>query len=145
MVPMQLGVTAEIDVLKNAVIAGVAMGVIYDLFRIIRRTLGREAVTFVCDLLFTLMFSAAFFTVSLALTDYLRGFVLIGMLAGAAMWCLTVGRAVTWLVTAVLQFISGKIVVPVIVCVYKICKHIYTKIVGNTINLRNVKKISQST
>ena len=145
MVPMQLGVYAEIDVLKNAIIAGVAMGVIYDLFRIIRRTLDREAVTFVCDLLFAMMFSAAFFTVSLALTDYLRGFVLIGMLAGTAMWCFTVGRAATWLVNAVLQFISGKLVVPVIVCVYKICKQVCAKIVGNTINLRNAKKISQST
>lgn len=93
MTPMQLGTAAELEILRDSVIAGVLMGVVYDAFRVIRHTVGLRAVWFVCDLVYALFFGAAFFVFSLDETDYYRGFILFGMLAGASMWSATAGRA----------------------------------------------------
>ncbi|MCR5122689.1 MAG: spore cortex biosynthesis protein YabQ [Ruminococcus sp.] len=89
---MQLGTAAELDILRDSVIAGVLAGIVYDVFRVIRHTLRFAAVRFVCDLFYALLFGAAFFVFSLDETNYYRGFILFGMIAGAVMWCFTVGR-----------------------------------------------------
>ena len=145
MIPMQLGAQAEIEVLVYSLTAGVFMGVVYDFFRVIRRLFAGRTVTFICDLIFMVIFSAGYFTVSLAQTDYLRGFVLAGMIAGAAMWCYTIGRAAVWLVTLILGFFIKQLLSPMFVLVNKICKQSYFKTVGNAINLQKAKKIPQST
>lgn len=108
MTPMQLGAAAELEILRDSLIAGVLMGIAYDPFRVIRQTVKLSAVGFVCDFLYALLFGAAFFVFSLDETGYYRGFVLFGMLAGAAMWSFTAGRAVTALMKLLLS-ITGKI------------------------------------
>lgn len=145
MIPMQLGTSVEPEVLRNAAAAGVLAGVVYDLFRVIRRLIPHRAVEVICDLIYTVLFSMIYFTVSLALTDYLRGFVLLGMAAGAVMWCLTVGRGAVFVITLAIKGIIGIMLKPAFVLLNKICKHSHFKTVRNTINLQKLKKISQST
>ena len=97
MTPMQLGTQAELDILGLAVTAGAAMGLIYGLFQIVARLLNFAAVRLICDLTYTLMFGAVYFVFTLAQTNYLRGFVLLGMIGGAAGWpAPRRGRASRW-------------------------------------------------
>ncbi len=105
MTPMQLGTAAELDILRDSVIAGVLAGVAYDVFRVIRHTLKFAAVGFVCDLIYALLFGAAFFVFSLDETNYYRSFVLFGMIAGAAMWCFTAGRLLSAAAERIIAFI----------------------------------------
>lgn len=118
MTPMELGTAAELDILRDSLIAGVLMGMVCGVFRVVRLLAGRPAVGFVCDLLCALVFGAAFFIFSLDETNYFRGFILFGMLAGALMWCATLGRLLTGLMAKLLGFpiaaavfIAGKSVV----------------------------------
>ncbi|MBQ1538268.1 MAG: spore cortex biosynthesis protein YabQ [Ruminococcus sp.] len=145
MIPMQLGTGVEPEVLRDAAAAGVLAGVVYDLFRLIRRLFPCKAVEVICDLLFALAFSLMYFTVSIALTDNLRGLVLFGMAAGAVMWCSTAGRGIVWLAALIIKGIAGKIARFCFVLLNKFSKHLYSKTVRNAINLQKRKKISQST
>lgn len=119
--PMQLGTEAELELLKNAVILGVMMGVVYDLFRVIRHTLPAAAVRFACDLLYSLSFGAVFFVFSLSQTGYYRGFLLAGMLAGTVMWSATVGKALSFAaekLIAAVTYLPARLIVG---SVHKIC------------------------
>lgn len=89
---MQLGAAAEIEILRTAAAVGIFLGIIYDVFKALRLTVKRYAAVIFCDIAFTLIFGAVYFVFSLSQTDDLRGFVLTGMLAGTAMWCMTLGR-----------------------------------------------------
>lgn len=145
MTPMQLGAAAEIEILKAAVIAGVFMGALYSLFSVVRKTLRIKCVGFVCDLLYALAFGAVFFVFSLALTDYLRFFVLAGMAAGAAMWCATLGRLIVWALCGILDFLGKRLVLPVLDKVYKTVTTLGGKFVECHTNYKNRKKMAQST
>ena len=142
---MQLGTNAEIEVLKISLTAGIAFGVVYDILAVLRRLLPGRAVTFVCDMFYALLFAAGYFTVSLALTNYLRGFVLTAMLAGAAAWHFTAGRGAVWLISRTVSLAVRKILLPPVVSVYKFGRQICVKTVGNAINSLKSKKITQST
>lgn len=134
MTPMQLGSAAETQILGLAVTVGVFMGVIYDLFKIIRHTVKLKAVRFICDFIYALMFGAVFFVFSLAQTNYIRGFALLGMIAGAAMWSFTAGRLCVFIICAFLDFISGKIVVPILAFINKTAGRIGRSFVKNCTN-----------
>ena len=112
MTPMQLGTAAEIEILRDSLIAGVMLGAVYDIFRVIRRIVRLPAVGFVCDFFYALIFGAAFFVFSLDETNYYRGFILFGMLAGAVMWIVTVGRALSALAAGIITFFIHLAAVP---------------------------------
>lgn len=145
MTPMQLGAEAEIEILKAAVAAGVFMGAVYSLFAVVRKTLGIKTVGFICDLIYALMFGAVFFVFSLALTDYLRIFVLIGMAAGAVMWCMTFGRLIVWAVCGMLNGLGKWVLLPALDKVYKTVTIIGGKFVECHTNYKKRKKMAQST
>ncbi len=140
MIPMQLGTETELIVLRDSIVIGAAMGVAYDIFRVIRRLISRRAAEVVCDFVYTLIFSFVFFTASLAMTDYLRGFILAGMLIGAALWCASIGRVVVFAVTAVLRG-AGRIVKKILISpIVKICRCIAHKFRQSAINLKKSEK-----
>ena len=118
MTPMQLGTAAELEILRDSVIAGVLMGAVYDIFRVARHVVKLSAVRFVCDFVYALLFGAAFFVFSLDETNYYRGFILFGMLAGTVMWTATIGRLLSAAAEKIIAFFIhlaavfiGKIVV----------------------------------
>lgn len=142
---MQLGAEAEIEVFKAAVVAGVFMGAVYSLFAVIRRTVKIKCAGFFADLFYALIFGAVFFVLSLALTDYLRMFVLAGMTAGTVMWCMTFGRLIVWTACGILDALSKRVISPAMDKAYKIVTGIGGKFVECHTNYKNRKKMAQST
>lgn len=145
MTPMQLGTDAEIEILKTAAVAGVFMGMLYDMFAVVRKTLRIKCISFICDLLYALMFGAVFFVFSLAMTDYLRLFVLTGMAAGAVMWSMTFGRLFVYLLCGILNGFGKWVALPVLDNVYKTVTAAGRKIVKTHTNYKNRKKMAEST
>ncbi|MCD8095122.1 MAG: spore cortex biosynthesis protein YabQ [Ruminococcus sp.] len=130
MTGMQLGVDAEIEVLKNSLLIGVFLGVLYDLFKIVRRTLDLKAATFLCDLLYALMFGSVYFVFTLAQTDYVRGFVLAAMLLSAAAWSFTAGRLYVFLTVKLLNFAAKVITMPIFALFHKTKAVLNRKVCG---------------
>ncbi len=120
MTGMELGTQVELEVLKAALTAGVFMGIIYDLFKIVRFTVNRRVVIFLCDFLYVLMFCAVFFVLSLAQTDSVRFYLAFGMLAAAVVWCNTLGRLLVFIVTRITGAAARIISYPVVALLYKI-------------------------
>ncbi|MGN0633850.1 MAG: spore cortex biosynthesis protein YabQ [Oscillospiraceae bacterium] len=145
MTPMQLGVQAETEILRLAVTAGVFMGIIYDALKIVRRMFDKAAVDFLLDFLYAIMFGAVFFVFSLAQTDYVRGFVLFGMLFGAAAWSLTVGRLIVFLITGIFKIFDRLIFSRAVGSINKTAAKISGRFVKNSPNLENPKKITEIT
>ena len=145
MTPMQLGTDAEREVLAAAVVTGLALGVLYSLFAVIRRTLKSRAVTFSADLLYTIIYGVVFCVMSLALTDYYRFFVLAGMLLGTAGWCLTAGRLLVWLLCGIVGAAVDHLILPLIDKAYKLVTAVGVKFVESHTNFKNRKKISEIT
>ena len=142
--PMHLGTFAELELLKNAVIAGVLLGVVYDFFRVIRHTSRSRAAGFVCDLLYSLLFGAAFFVFSLSQTGYYRGFLLVGMIAGAAMWSATVGKALSVAAERIIDLILGHLLFPVMSSLGKSIQKSADKIVHIQPKFKIRKKIEKT-
>lgn len=142
--PMQLGTETELGLLANAVAVGVVMGVVYDLFRVIRHTLSFRAVTVVCDLAYALSFGAVFFVFSLSMTGYYRGFLLAGMTAGAAMWCYTAGRGLSRLAELIIGTIWKYLISPVIGILHKPAELICECVGKIRLKLQKVKKIEKN-
>lgn len=140
MIPMQLGTETELAVLMDAIVIGTVMGAVYDIFRVVRRLFGCRAVEIVCDLIYTLLFSFVFFVASLAMTDYLRGFILGGMLVGAVLWCESVGRAAVYVVTKILRCAGRAVKAVLISPIVKICRYIANKFVQIAVNLKKSEK-----
>lgn len=145
MTPMQLGTETEIQIFTVAVTAGVFLGIIYGLFKLVRRAIPVKAVCFICDLVYALMFGAVFFVFSLAQTNYIRGFLLAGMLAGAAMWHFTFGRLFIFIISAVGRFLSDKIIAPIFKLMHKILAGIGKPFVKFAQILKNKKIYVKST
>jgi hypothetical protein len=136
MTPMQLGTAAETEIFGLAVTAGAFLGLIYGLFAVIRSTLKLKAVCFICDFLYAVMFGAVFFVFSLAQTGYVRGFILVSMLAGAVMWHFAIGRFGVRLISAVLNAVLRKTVMPIMGLIHKTSSVIHTRFVKNYTNLK---------
>lgn len=141
MTPMQLGTQAELDILGLAVTAGAAMGLIYGLFQIVARRLNFAAVRLICDLTYTLMFGAVYFVFTLAQTNYLRGFVLLGMIGGAAGWHFAIGRFAVRGAAAVF----GAAAKPAVRSMHKISAKSRRMFVKKYPNSEKSKKVQKST
>lgn len=142
---MQLGTGAELEVMRLAAQAGIFLGIIYDLFKVVRRTIKLRAAEFLSDLVFALMFGSVFFVFSLSQTNYLRGFIFIGMAAGAAMWSLTVGRLLTFLLTKTIGLCCTAVTVPVFALINKIKPAFLKMFVKIKPKSENLKKMPKST
>ncbi len=141
MTGMQLGITAETEVLKNAVASGCLLGAVYGIPAVVRRLCGSRLLWFVCDLLYSAVFGAVYVLFTLSQTGYYRGFVLAGMLAGMLLWHISAGRLLVFAGCAAVN----RLVKPLMVGIYKICRKISVKTVKGHTNFRMEKKMSQST
>lgn len=144
MTGMQLGTGQELEVLRSAAAVGIFMGAIFDLFSIIRKCTGSGIATFICDFIYALMFGTVFFIFSLSQTNYIRGFILFGMFAGAAAWCATAGRIVSAAVYGALRFISETFICPTIGFIHKIGRLLSRLFVKIGRKLKNAKKFRKT-
>ncbi|MBP1543545.1 MAG: spore cortex biosynthesis protein YabQ [Oscillospiraceae bacterium] len=81
-----------IDCFMTAFVCGALFGIVYELFRIIRRILPVMAVTFVCDVCFFICAGFFVFNLSLYLGNYVRIYTILGFGAGVFSYIQTVGR-----------------------------------------------------
>ena len=90
---MQLGLELETQLFLLSVLIGFAMGAVYDIFRMVRiATRSGRILTFVCDVVYTVLFWFVLFTFCTGLTGQIRVFALFGMLTGAVMERLSLGN-----------------------------------------------------
>ena len=90
---MQLGLELEPQLFLLSVLIGFAMGAVYDIFRMVRiATKSGRILTFVCDVVYTVLFWFVLFTFCTGLTGQIRVFALFGMLTGAVMERLSLGN-----------------------------------------------------
>ncbi len=90
---MELGLELETELFLLSVLVGFGMGAVYDIFRMLRITAKHGKVfTFVCDLIYTLVFWFVLFTFCTGLTGSIRAFALTGMLIGCVMERVSIGN-----------------------------------------------------
>lgn len=90
------GISLEIRLLLGAVLLGLLLGAVYDVFRALRLSFKHHSATvFAEDVLFSLIFWISFYSYSTELCrGEIRFFVLAGTAIGFALYLLTLGRIV---------------------------------------------------
>lgn len=83
----------QLLVIQYAAMAGAALGVLYDIFRIMRWNSGSRWTELVLDFLFSAVSAGVLFVLATAVTQLqLRGFLLLSFAAGWGLWNLLPGR-----------------------------------------------------
>ncbi len=100
---------AQLSVVLTAVASGMIMGLYYDLFRIIRKTVrcGKVAVT-IQDMFFWITSAAAIFYQSIVLNGgYVRVLFVITVLISWVLYLMTVGKLTMFMVNSVLKLLKS--------------------------------------
>ncbi len=102
-----VGVMDELKLFGLAALVGAVVGAVYDLLRVLRITFPhRFAAVFAEDLLFTLFFGMVYFCFSVEMLEgELRLYILVGMLAGFAIYLMSLGRIISGIFRAVANVI----------------------------------------
>ena len=100
-----LGAALEWKLLFGAIILGLLLGALYDVFRALRMSLKHNpAVVFVEDFLYVMIFALSFYSYCTELCrGQMRLFVLAGMLAGFAVYLMTLGRIISKIVAKAVE------------------------------------------
>lgn len=111
---MGLEISAQVSELFYAAGLGIGLGVLYDVFRLVRIVFGRRAgVTATADLLFCLFAVAALFFFNLTfLSGIIRWYVLCGTAGGAVLYFLSVSRLIIYaggMLVEKAAFLAGRI------------------------------------
>lgn len=101
------GVSLELRLLLLSFVLGTVFGALYDIFRALRLSFPHPSLAvFFEDVAFTSAFGLGFYTFCTALCrGELRGFVLVGMIAGFLAYILTLGRTVSAGVAFAVKFV----------------------------------------
>ena len=142
MEPMQLEVAVETELFLFACLLGAGFGTIYDLLGSLRNIFPHgKVLTFIEDFLYTVLFGFGYFVFCTGLSKGIRGFVLVGMLAGCLIERLTVGRLLTVTLSKLLGVIKRFTLDPVTGFIAKILGQINKRIVKKYLNFYKSKKI----
>lgn len=104
-------------------IAGILIGVLFDIFRIMRRTFKTsDIITYIQDVLFWILTGfILLFTIFTFNNGELRVYAFVGMFCGSAIYLLTISKYFIKLCVVSLEFIKKLIYVPMLKC-YNIIK-----------------------
>ena len=83
-----------------AFICGLAFGLVYEAFRIVRLVLRFKAAVFVCDVLFFILAAGLVFRLSMVLGNYVRVYTIMGFGAGVFAYIVTIGRVLNMVESA---------------------------------------------
>lgn len=105
---MGVSITQQVNLFLGAGLVGIALGAVYDVFRILRLAVKPfMVVVLIEDLLFFFLFTAAtFFYMLLYNNGHVRLFVIIGELIGFTLYYFTVGMLVMGISKAIIRFIK---------------------------------------
>lgn len=83
----------QLLVIQYAIIAGASLGILYDIFRVLRWHSGSRCLEFVLDFLFSVISAAVLFVLATSVTQLqLRGFLVLSFAAGWILWNILPGR-----------------------------------------------------
>ncbi|MCD7823507.1 MAG: spore cortex biosynthesis protein YabQ [Oscillospiraceae bacterium] len=101
------GVIGEFRMLGLAAVVGAVLGAAFDILRILRITIPHnEIAVFIEDFFFTLFFGLVFFSFSVEMLEgQLRLYVLAGMALGFGIYLSTLGRIISWIFRAAVNFL----------------------------------------
>lgn len=125
-----------------SIILGIALGVVYGVFRFIRTALDfRKAATVISDIIYMLtVFSAIFFFSIAYLMGYIRVYVFIGAVVGFLAYRVSIGQLISKIYSPVILFLrkfSKNIHLKIKKIAKKLLKNIYN-ILYNDINKRRI-------
>ena len=127
--------TNQAILLGQAVIVGIAVGMFYDVFRIIRRIFPPSYSTIIAqDVIFWLVSAiAVFFTAIWWGRGVVRIYFILCVLACALIYCITIGAAVVWAVSRVISAVKKsalwvwtKIFAPIIATLHNVAARVAT-------------------
>ncbi len=98
-----------LDCFMIAYVCGVIFGLVYEIFRIIRRIFSHQAVVFVCDVCFFIAAAFFVFSLSMYLGNYIRLYTLLGFGAGIFTYIQTVGRVFSVIECSVIGLLKAVI------------------------------------
>lgn len=88
----------QLQAVWYAVFAGAELGILYDIFRIIRWKSRNRLLEFLLDFLFSAVAGIVLFVLVTAVTQLrVRGFLLLALAAGWLLWNILAGRIFRWL------------------------------------------------
>ncbi len=92
-----MGVVGELNIFGLAIVVGAVLGAVYDIPRVLRITIPHKFwAVFVVDFLFVILSVYVWYCFSIELLEgELRLYVIVGMLAGFAIYLLTLGRIIS--------------------------------------------------
>lgn len=124
-------------------LVGIAIGVIFDLFRILRKAFKtKDFVTYIEDVLFWIITGIIIIYAMYVFSDgELRFFMIIGIVLGTAMYMLTISKYVIKVSVFIINIIKRIIIFPIKIIINMTKKLIFRPIVVICINLR--KNISE--
>ncbi len=88
------------DCFMIAFICGLAFGLVYEAFRVVRLVLRFKAAVFVCDVLFFILAAGLVFRLSMVLGNYVRIYTVMGFGAGVFAYIVTIGRVLNMIESA---------------------------------------------
>lgn len=98
-----------IDCFMISFCCGMVFGLVYEMFRMIRRLLPLVTVTIICDIAFFAAAALLVYNLSLALGNYIRIYTLLGFGAGVFTYIQTIGRLIYIIESAVLTLLKKTI------------------------------------
>ncbi len=101
---MEFGI---LDCFMISFVCGFAFGVIYELFRLIRKLIDIKVVVFICDVGFFIVAGFFLFEISMYLGNYVRMYTILGFGCGLFAYIQTVGRLISAVENAVVGVFSA--------------------------------------
>ncbi len=96
-----------LDCFMISFVCGLFFGIVYELFRFIRRLFDFRAVVFICDVAFCIAAGFFVFQLSMYLGNYIRLYTLLGFGTGLFAYINTVGRLAAMLENALAKVVSA--------------------------------------
>ncbi|MCD8356638.1 MAG: spore cortex biosynthesis protein YabQ [Clostridia bacterium] len=100
--------TEQLLIIQYAAIAGAGLGMLYDVFRILRWKSGSRLLELLLDFLFSIFSAGVLFVVATSVTQLrLRGFLLMSLAAGWILWNAVAGRLFRWILEKIWKIIRS--------------------------------------
>lgn len=128
-------ILSEISKFLFFILIGVIIGIIFDLFRIIRKCFKTsDVITFIHDLMFLLISAVILlFSIFIVNNGEIRGYMFLGIALGIVVYLVSISKYIINICTKIILFIRKIIINPIMKSIIKVC-NFTKKIVKNVYN-----------
>ena len=128
-------ILSEISKFLFFILIGVIIGIIFDLFRIIRKCFKTsDIITFIHDLMFLLISAVILlFSIFIVNNGEIRGYMFLGIALGIVVYLISISKYIINICTKIILLIRKIIINPIMKSIIKVC-NFTKKIVKNVYN-----------